>query len=149
MSGNQLLLHQVESCIQRRRMLMVITALAYFIWIGADALTHIPALADQQHFVTLTKIMAGAVWVIGLVMSLRLSYRIYRDKSLRGMANDERTQALGKSGLQAGYWVLLILVAGCYAASYLYTIDARVVLPLLLAIGVAVPPLTYALLEQA
>lgn len=148
MSENEKLLRQAEGFAGTRRMLLIINALSYFVWIGAQALQFFPGFTPHQ--VAMIQFIAGPIWLVSLLSILVLSLRLYGRHDLRGLVDDERTVKTSSQAFQIGYWVLLIGIAVVYALRFCgVQLESAVFLPILLSLGVAVPGLTYAALYRS
>jgi len=148
MSDNEKLMQQAERFANARRILLIINALAYFAWIGGQALQLLPGFTARQ--TALTQFIAGPIWLVSLLTILIMSFRLYRRRELRGLVDDERTVGVGNQALKSGYWVLLIGVALVYALRFCgVQLESAVFLPILLSLGVAVPGLSYAALYRS
>ncbi|MGZ3298356.1 MAG: hypothetical protein ACXU8U_05890 [Asticcacaulis sp.] len=141
---NDRLMKQAEGYIALRRVLLIVNALGYIAWIGSEGLGHLGNLSVDPHTLSLVKLVAQPIWVLSLLGIFGVMARLRKRRDIAGLVDDERTRALSGWSFKAGYWVLLISIAGVYAANFFMTIDVRLVAPLLLALGVATPSLTYA-----
>ena len=148
MTDNEALLKKAEGVAGFRRVLLIINALAYFAWIGATGLERGHVDIDGG-ILKLTQVVAGAVWLISLVALFVAMAKLRQRKDIAGLVDDERTQGLTARCFQMGYWALLLGVTGVYTASYLMEVDVKLIAPFLLALGVAVPPLTFAFLYRS
>ncbi len=148
MSDTQNLMKKAEGYVQWRRALLVINALAYIGWIGATGLTYLPAVAIDPGMLNLISAVCWPVWLLSLLgIFAQVAYaRKHRDIS--ALADDERTVGYTKTAFQTGYWLLLTGLALVYAASYFTPLDVKAVIPFMLALGVAAPSLTYAVLDR-
>ncbi|WP_443747403.1 hypothetical protein [Asticcacaulis solisilvae] len=148
MSDTEKLLKRAEGMAGLRRGLMVVNALTYVMWIGSTGLQHVDTgLAPQT--LNLIGLAAWPVWLASLLGILWTMRHLAKHRDIAGLVDDERTVGLTKRSFQAGYWVLLLAVAGLYTASFFVPIDVRMAAPILLALGVAAPSLTYALLYRS
>ncbi len=129
-----------------RRTLLVVNAASYVAWIGSIWLMHVGTIDPGA--LSLVQTIAWPVWLISLFGILAGMVYMRRRRDIAGLVDDERTVGLAATAFKTGYWVLLVAVAGVYAGSFFTTIDVRLVAPVLLALGVATPSVTYAALYR-
>ncbi len=147
MNDNEKRLRRAEGLAALRRLLLAVNAVAYFGWIGVKALDFIPRIAVTNTQVALVQMILGPVWLVSLVgLVFTMTWR----RDVRVLIDDERTAKLTLRAFQAGYGVLLLAISVLYAATFAgYRLNILGVLPVLLSLGVAVPPLTYAALYRS
>ena len=148
MSNTQNLMKKAEGYVQWRRITLVINALAYVGWIGSTGLGFLPGVAIDPALLRLVSAISWPIWLLSLLgIFAQMAYaRKHRD--IAALADDERTVGYTKTAFQTGYWLLLIGLALVYAASYFTQLDVKAVIPFMLALGVAAPSLTYAMLDR-
>jgi len=149
MSDNEKLLRQAEGLAGYRRVMLVVNALSYTAWVVSFALGQTGMGDLPPRLLTMIGLAAFPVWLISLIALVWGIRRLARDKALGALIDDERTRDLTKRAFQAGYWALLLALAGLYAVSYFTDINIRLIVPFLLAFGVAAPSLTYAALYRS
>ena len=150
MNANEKLLKQAEGFGALRRLLMLINALSYMVWIGAQAIVFFPEMHVSMQQTALIQMVAGPIWLISLIAIFATIFYLVRRSDLRRLVDDERTQNLNLRAFQAGYLVLLLAIAGAYALCFIgKTPNPGALLPILLSLGVAVPSLTYAALYRS
>ena len=147
MNENEKRLRRAETVANVRRLLLAVNAVAYFGWIGAQALYFIPQIKVTNAQVALAQMILGPLWLASLIgLVLILMWR----RDVRALIDDERTAKLTLRAFQAGYGALLLAVTVLSILPYLgYRLNILGVLPILLSLGVAVPPLTYAALYRS
>ncbi len=148
MTDAEKLLKQAEGMAGLRRGLLIVNALSYAVWIGSTGLQHI-ATGIPPQTLNLVGMAAWPLWLISLLGIFWTMMHLAKRRDIAGLVDDERTVGLTKRAFQAGYWVLILAVAGAYATSFFVTIDMQAAAPFLLALGVAAPSLTYALLYRS
>jgi len=148
MTDNDKLLKQAEGMAGLRRGLLIVNALSYVLWIGSRGLQYIDA-GIPEDAVNLAGMVAWPIWLISLLGIFWTMMHLAKRRDLAGLVDDERTAGLTKRAFQVGYWALLAAVTGLYITSYFVAIDIRTAAPFLLALGVAAPSLTYALLYRS
>ena len=90
---------------------------------------------------------AGMVtWILSLIGVGWTMLDAYLHKEITVLVDDERTKHVTARAFTAGYLLLLFPLAGIYTASYFVHVDIHFVIPLMLAVGVVGPNVTYALL---
>ena len=141
------LLKQAQSHVALRRVLLVVNGLSYVMWIGSRGLGF--AGGVDPGLLSAIGMIAWPVWLVSLLAIFWTMARLRKRHDIAGLVDDERTVGLTGTAFKAGYWVLLIGVAAVFAASYVLPIDVRAVMPVLLALGVAAPSLTYAALFRS
>ena len=145
MSDNDKLLRQAEGLAGFRRLAMIVNAVSYAAWLAGIAM----AGAAENRGLWLTMQASGfIVWLVSLMAVLWTIRRARRRRDLGALIDDERTAMLTTRAFQVGYWVLLAPLALLYMASYFVSLDLRSLLLALMALGVAAPSLTYALLYR-
>lgn len=150
MIDNEQRLKAAERFAAFRRILLVINAVAYAVWIGAQSLYFIGGVQVTNHQIAIMQMIAGPIWFVSLLAICFLIFRLARSRDLRALVDDERTKALGLRAFQAGYFVLLAAVVVFYALSLTgHRPNLSAVFPIMLSLGVAVPPLTYAFLYRS
>ncbi len=147
MDDNEQLMRRAEGLAGLRRVALIINGLAYFVWIGATGLEHGHVAMDAAAL-KLAQMAGGGVWLVSLLILFWIMARLGKNREIGRLVDDERTQGLSARCYQMGYWALLLGVTGVYTASFLTKVDVNLVAPLLLATGVAVPPLTFAFLYR-
>lgn len=147
MTDSEQLLKQAERLAGLRRGLLLVNAFAYMSAIGAMGLSHAGGYGFDAAQLNLTQMIAWPLWFVSLLGVLWTMRRAARPE-IGALIDDERTANLKSTAFQAGYWTLLLSVALVFAATYLMPIDIKLVLPFMLAVGVAAPPLTYAFLYR-
>ena len=147
MNENEKRIRQAERLAGVRRLLLVVNAVAYFGWIGAQALDFIPRITVTNAQVADIQFVLGPLWLVSLIgLILTLFWR----RDVRALIDDERTAKLTLRAFQAGYGALLLAVTVLSILPILgYRLNILGVLPILLSLGVAVPPLTYAALYRS
>ena len=148
MDDNEQLLKRAEGLAGLRRVVLIVNAVAYFTWIGATGLEHGHIDVDPVAL-KLAQLGGAAIWLVSLVIVFWIMMRLGKNRAMGRLIDDERTQGLTARCYQMGYWALLLGVTGIYTASFLTKVDVNLVAPLLLATGVAVPPLTFAFLYRS
>jgi uncharacterized membrane protein len=149
MSDNETRLKQAERFATIRRVLLVINALAYIVWIGAQSLYFIEGINAANQLIARIQMVAGPVWLISLLALFFMIFRLFWRRDLRAMVDDERTQTTTHHAFLAGYIVLLVSVVIFYTLSLTgHRPNLSAVLPIMLSLGVAVPSLTYAALYR-
>lgn len=149
MTENDMLMKQAESHSALRRLFLAIQAVAYIGWIGSRALAFTGTNLVDPATLTLVQTVCWPVWLVGLLATFWLMRKTARNRQLAALVDDERTVRLAGTVFQVAFWVLLVAVALVYAATYVTTVDARAVMPILLSLGVAVPSLAYAALYRS
>ena len=142
MSDNEKLLRQAEGLAGFRRLAMIVNAVSYAAWLAGIAMSGARGLwlaMQASGFI---------VWLVSLMAVLWTIRRAWRRRDLGALIDDERTAMLTTRAFQVGYWVLLAPLALLYMASYFVSLDLRSLLLALMALGVAAPSLTYALLYR-
>ena len=147
MADTDKLIKQAHSHAVLRRVLLIVNGLSYLAWIGSRGAAF-AGLADDR-LVSLISNLAWPLWLISLVGILWTMARLRKRRDIAGLVDDERTVGLASTAFKTGYWLLLIGIAAVFAASYFVSIDVRAVMPVLLALGVAAPSLTYAALFRS
>ena len=148
MTDNELLLRQAEGVTTWRRLLLVVNALTYAAWIGVFGVSISGAHIALPPWALIAAVVCAVVWMlsmIGIFLGIRA---LKRNRALAGLVDDERTVGLRGRAVQAGYWVVLIAIAILYGLAGFVPLDIKLVLPALIALGVAVPNLTYAWLYR-
>ena len=147
MTENETLLRQAEALAVGRRLSMVVNAVSYFIWIGAQSLYFIPQIKMTGAQIAAIQMVFGPLWLVSLAgVVLTIVWR----RDVRALVDDERTAKLSLRAFQAGYGALLVAIAVLCSLPLLgYQLNILGVLPILLSLGVAVPPLTYAALYRS
>lgn len=148
MTDTEKLLKQAEGMAGLRRVLLIVNALSYVVWIGSTGVQHLDTGIPPQ-IVGLTGMLAWPVWLVSLLGIFWTMAHLAKRRDIAGLVDDERTAGLTKKAFQAGYWALILALAGVYAASYFIPIDVQTAAPFLLALGVAAPSLTFALLYRS
>ncbi len=147
MNDNETLLRRAETLANVRRLLLAVNAVAYFGWIGAQALYFIPQNTVTKAQVTDIEFVLGPVWLVSLI-GLVLTFFWRRD--VRALIDDERTAKLTLRAFQAGYGALLVAIFLLSVLPLLgLHLNVLAIPPLLMSLGVAVPPLTYAALYRS
>jgi hypothetical protein len=144
MTDNDRLVQQAEQMGGLRRLFLIGQGVGYAGWIGSRSLQFINGLAIDPLFLTLVQNLCWPLWLFSLLATLWVMRRTAKNHQLGALLDDERTAGLIKTVLQTSYWVLLIAVALVYAATFITDVDIRLVAPILVSLGVAVPSLTYA-----
>jgi hypothetical protein len=85
-------------------------------------------------------------WVLSLIGVGWTMLDAYLHREITVLVDDERTKHVTAWAFGAGYLLLLFPLAGIYTASYFMPVDIRFVIPIMLAVGVVGPNVTYALL---
>jgi hypothetical protein len=145
MSKNEDLLHQAEGLANFRRAALIMNAVSYAGWMLGMG------MASGQTARGLwigIEFAAFVVWMVSLVMVLWTLRRLRQRRDLGVLIDDERTRDLTVRAFQAGYWLLLLPLAAIYTLSWFIAIDVRQALLALMALGVAAPSLTSALLYR-
>ena len=145
MSDNERLIQQAEQAGGLRRLFLIGQAVGYIGWIGSQGLS---ALGLDPHILTIVQNLCWPLWLVSLLATFWLMRRTAKNRQLAVLLDDERTSGLTKTVFQTSYWVLLTAVALVYAATFVAEVDIRVIAPILLSLGVAVPSLTYACLYR-
>jgi hypothetical protein len=136
------LARQAEGHVALRKGLMIVNALAYIGWIGSQGLAHADAVGGAPVW-ELVRNVSVPVWMISLVLILVQAAVLKRNHDVAALVDDERSAGKTALAFKGGYWVLLVAVAGLYAATFLLPdLDMRTFMPLLLAAGVAAPAFT-------
>lgn len=149
MTENEKLLQQAEGQANLRRLLLVINAASYVVWIGSRSLTALGSSSLDPGLLSTVQMAAWPVWLVSLVGLLWAMARLRKRRDIAGLVDDERTTGLSARSFQVGYWVLLVGAAAVYTASFFITVDVKLVAPALVALGVAAPSLTYAALYRS
>jgi hypothetical protein len=149
MSHTDALMQQAARHAALRRVLLVVNGGAYLAALASQGLLALKAAPASPALLHAVLWVAWPLWAASLLALFWTMARLRRRLDIAGLVDDERTSALSAQAFKAGYWALLLALAGLYAASFLTGIDFRAAAPLLLGLGVAVPPLTYALLYRA
>ena len=148
MSDTQVLMKKAEGFVRWRRGVLVLNALAYVGWIGGAGLSHLGVVAIDNGLLGLISTVSLVVWIVSLMTIFAQMNYARRHREISRLADDERTVTYTKTAFQTGYWLLLIALGCAYAASYFTDLDIKAVVPFLLALGVAAPSLTYAVLDR-
>jgi len=149
MTDNETLMKQAEGYAILRRVLLIANALAYVGWIGSSGLAYMGTFSVDPAILKLVQILCWPVWLISLIGIFWTMKRLGKRRDIGALVDDERTQGLSAKSFQIGYWALLLAVTGIYAANFFVPVDIKLVGPFLLALGVAAPSLTYALLYRS
>ncbi len=147
MGDGDKLLKQAQSHAALRRVLLVVNGLSYLVWIGSRGLGF--AGSVDPGLLAAMGMIAWPVWLVSLLGIFWTMARLRKRRDIAGLVDDERTVGLAGTAFKAGYWVLLVGIAAVFAVSYFVSIDVRAVMPVLLALGVAAPSLTYAALFRS
>lgn len=148
MSDTQLLMKKAEGYVQWRRSLLVVNALAYIGWIGSTGMGYLHTVAIEPSVLNLVAMICWPIWLLSLLGIFAQMRYGRKHGEISRLADDERTVSYTKTAFQTGYWLLLVALAGVYAASYFIELDIKAVIPFMLALGVAAPSLTYALMDR-
>ena len=148
MTDNEVLLKQAEGVAVRRRVLLVINAATYAAWVGVFAVSVSGIHYVFPFWAVAAAVACAVVWVLSMIAILSGIRSLKRNRALAGLVDDERTCAVTARSHQAGFWVLLAAIAILYAVAGFVPLNIRLVLPALIALGVAVPNLTYAWLYR-
>ncbi len=148
MTDNEGLMQQAESHGVLRRVLLIVNAGAYIAGMICTSLTRLEGLRGHLRMFVMGEFICWPVWFLSLLAILWTMQRLRQRPDIGVLVDDERTSGLTARSFQAGYWALLLGVAGLYAASFLMPVDVRLIAPLLVALGVAAPGLTYAFLYR-
>jgi hypothetical protein len=135
-------LRQAEGLAGLRRGLLLVNALAYVVALGAGGLSRVGGYGFDTAQLDLARLIAWPIWFLSLLGILWTMHRAKRHPEIGALMDDERTVNLKSIGFQAGYWAILLPVAGHMTATYFTDVDIKLVLPFVLAVGVAVPPMT-------
>ncbi len=149
MTDNETLMKQAESHAVLRRVLLIVNALSYVGWIGSSGLAHMGTLSVDPATLSLVQMVCWPVWLISLIRIFWTMMRLGKRRDIGALVDDERTQGVSAKSFQIGYWALLLAITGVYAANFFVPVDVKLVGPFLLALGVAAPSLTYALLYRS
>ncbi len=143
MSDNEALLRQAEGAATWRRLLLIVNALSYVAWVGVFAVNVSGIHLSLPPWANIAAFACAAVWLFSMLAILWNIRGLKRNRALAGLLDDERTVGLRGRAFQTGYWVLLFATAILYGVAGFVHLDIRLVLPALVALGVAVPNLTY------
>ncbi len=134
------LARRAERHVALRKGLMIVNALAYIGWIGSEGLAHADALGLGPSFWGQVSNVSKPVWAISFALIMLQAVMLKRNRDIAVLVDDERSKEKTALAFQGGYWVLLVAVAGLYAATFVAPgLDMRTFMPLLLAAGVAAP----------
>ena len=136
----------------RRRLLLVI-AVGYVVWwVGLLASTTgvASALSISGAIANLVMIAGLIMWVVPLALLFTVGRRIALRlrPNVRDALEDELTRSNRLVAFQTGYWALLAVTCVLYAISMFDAASQTVALPVLIAVGVSVPLLRFAMLER-
>lgn len=149
MSESDLLLKQARSHALARRLLLAVNAASYIAAVGAQGLLAIKGGVFDTHLLDTVRWTAWPLWTLSLIAIFWTMARLRKRTDLVGLVDDERTVQMAGLAFKAGYWALLLGVTVALAVNCIVPLDLGVVAPLLLALGVAAPSLTYAALYQS
>lgn len=140
---NERLMRRAEMHVALRKGLMIVNALAYIGWIGSQGLAQSESFGLPPLIWEIIRNLAMPVWAVSLLLILGQYAMLKRNRDIAVLVDDERSKEKTALAFQGGYWVLLVAVAGLYAATFFVPgLDMRTVMPLLLAAGVAAPAFT-------
>ncbi len=148
MIDNEKRVREAEGFAGLRRLLLIVNAVAYVAAIAVMGLSHAGVHGFESGQWKETELAAWAVWGLSLLGIFWTIRRATKRPDIGALVNDERTAGMASKAFQAGYWALLLSVAGVFMATYFTPFDIKLVLPFMLALGVAAPPLTFALLYR-
>ncbi|MET3664484.1 hypothetical protein [Caulobacter sp. 1776] len=94
------------------------------------------------------KIGAWAVNALALLVLLATGGNLLRGRDVRGLLNDESTQAHRRLALVWGFWAMMAIAFGLYIVSLFDPVTTREVLHAVITFGVAVPMLVFSYLER-
>ena len=145
MSDNDMLLRKAETLSNGRRFMLFLNAVTYVAWMIGLAVNTGTSEGGYNPIWRYLQTAGMITWVLSLIGVAWTILAMRRHKHIAALVDDERTyQATGRA-FMIGYIVLLFPLAGIYTASYFTQVDIRFVIPIMLAIGVATPSLTYVL----
>jgi len=147
-SDSDKLLRQAEELAGFRRLAMIANALSYAGWMLGMGMTDSRTGEAHRGVCMMVEGVAFVFWLISLLAILWTIRRVRQRRDLGALIDDERTHGLTVRAFQAGYWLLLLPLAAIYTLSWFVAIDVRQILLALMALGVAAPSLTYALLYR-
>lgn len=144
---------EVQRLSRWRRRILVVIALGYVVWwAGLLASTSgvSGAVPGGALYANAAMIVGLIAWAVPLAVLLTVGRRIaLRMRGpVREALEDELTKANRRIAFQTGYWALLGVVCVLYAVSQFDPLSANVALPMLIAVGVSVPLLRFAMLER-
>lgn len=145
MSNSEELLRKAHALYTTRRVMLLLNAAAYVAWMLGLAMNTGTAEGARNPVWGLLQTVGPVLWGISIAGVLWTVSQTWRRRDLTVLIDDERTRTQTARAFQIGYFVLLFPPAIIYTASYYTHIDVRLVMPLLMAAGVATPSLAYAL----
>lgn len=136
-----------------RRRILVIIAVGYVVW-WAGFLGATSGVAEMvkggDAIAAILTIVGFVMWAVPLTLLLtagrRMALRLR--PSVRAALEDELTKSNRRVAFQTGYWALLGVICVLFAVSQFNPASLNVALPVLIAVGVSVPLLRFAVLEQ-
>jgi hypothetical protein len=127
---------------ERWRLLAAYT-LTWFAW-QAVQFEPVHALPVLRDFSPRTLNLGSlAVWCATVVWLFSFMVRVRRDKTLRGVLNDELNRANRQRAFMYGYWAVVIGLGVSIDVTVLWHVDAFALVRTLLMIAVSVPLATY------
>ncbi|MCA1935493.1 MAG: hypothetical protein LDL37_08575 [Asticcacaulis sp.] len=145
---NEKRIEQAERQRLWRRLLLAINGVTYFAWIGSQGLHQTGLFGWSPQQWSLIQTLSWPIWATSLAGVFVQMAWLRRNRQVTRLIDDERTAYVTRYAYQGGYWGLLLAVAAVYAATFFTQVDARVVLPLLLATGVTLNSFIYAWLYR-
>ncbi|MBI1210746.1 MAG: hypothetical protein GC190_04740 [Alphaproteobacteria bacterium] len=143
---------EVERLSRWRRRILFVIGVGYIIW-WAGVLASITGVADAfaiAGVVNIIRIVSFVAWAVPLALLFTVGRRIglrLRPR-VRAALEDELTRANRSVAFQTGYWALLVTVCVLFAISQFEEASLKAALPILIAVGVSVPLLRFAMLER-
>ena len=127
-----------------RRRARVATAMG--VLFVATQLAHLHGQAPLRA-VDYVGIAGWAVWALVLVAFVLFGGGLLRGPAVRGMLNDESTEANRRTALVAGFWAMLTAAAALFVSSFYEDLGGRDTLHILITVGVGFALIRFGQLE--
>ncbi|WEK45379.1 MAG: hypothetical protein P0Y56_10060 [Candidatus Andeanibacterium colombiense] len=93
--------------------------------------------------------LAGwAVWAMVLVVFVLFGGGLLRGPAVRGMLNDEGTEANRRNALITGFWAMFTAAVALFASSFYEPLSGRSALHIVITAGVGFALLRFGMLER-
>lgn len=146
MSESDALLRKADKMVGNRRLMLMLNAVTYAAWMTGLAVNAGTSVGQEVPFWGYLQTAGMVGWVLSLIGVGWTMLDAYLHREITVLVDDERTKHVTAWAFGAGYLLLLFPLAGIYTASYFMPVNIRFVIPIMLAVGVVGPNVTYALL---
>ncbi len=145
MTESERLLRKAEHMARSRRLMLMVNAITYTAWMTGLAVNTGTSAGQITPLWGYLQTAGMVGWILSLFGAGWTMLEARRHRDITVLIDDERTKHVTAQAFIVGYLLLLFPLAGIYTASYFMPVDIRFVIPIMLAIGVVGPNVTYAL----